>query len=184
MTVELLVLIASGAVGATAGRFLKLPMWPITGALLGSAVANIIQASAVTMPFELSFFAQVLVGTAVGASVLPGFVKQLGTLILPAIVVVLTLVVAGVGSAVIMSYFHLVGPSESLLGMVPGGVGEMVAASSALDADSALVAGIHVIRLLITLWMLPFLVRWALSWKRPGEPGEGPRPDEPEPSSP
>ena len=170
MSIQLLVLIASGAVGAAIGRLLKLPMWPITGALLGSAVANMIQTSAVTMPFGLSFFAQVLVGTAVGASVLPGFLKALGALILPAVVVVLTLVVAGVSSAIVMSYFHLIGPAESLLGMVPGGVGEMVAASSALGADSALVAGIHVIRLLITLWTLPLLVRWASRWKRPGAP--------------
>ena len=170
MSIQLLVLIASGTAGAAIGRLLKLPMWPITGALLGSAVANMIQSSAVTMPFGLSFFAQVLVGTAVGASVLPGFLKALGALILPAVVVVLALVVAGVSSAIVMSYFHLIDPAESLLGMVPGGVGEMVAASSALGADSALVAGIHVIRLLITLWTLPFLVRWASRWKRPGAP--------------
>lgn len=167
MTIELLILIASGAVGAAIGGLLKLPMWPITGAMLGSAAANLILASTVTMPTALSFFAQVLVGTAVGASVLPGFFKQLGKLILPALVVVVTLVAAGISSALVMSYFELIGPAESLLGMVPGGVGEMVAASSALGADSALVAGIHVIRLLLTLWMLPLLVRWALTWKRP-----------------
>ena len=45
----------------------------------------------------------------------------------------------------------------------------MVAASSALGADSALVAGIHLVRLLLTLWMLPLLVRWAMTWKRPGQ---------------
>jgi membrane AbrB-like protein len=167
MSVELLVLAISGVVGATLGRLVRLPMWPITGALLGSAVATVLLATTVVMPAGLSFFAQVLVGTAVGASVLPGFVKQLGKLILPAVVVVLTLVMAGISCALVMSRFELVPPSEALLGLVPGGVGEMVAASSALGADSALVAGIHVIRLLISLWTVPLLVRWASGWKRP-----------------
>lgn len=166
---ELLILIVSGAVGAALAGLLKLPMWPITGAILGSATANLLLDTATVMPLGLSFFAQVLVGTAVGASVLPGFVKQLGALILPAVIVVLSLVVLAVSAAVLLSYLGLIAPSESVLGMIPGGVGEMVAASSALGADSALVAGIHLIRLLLLIWTLPLLLRWAVRWKRPGE---------------
>lgn len=169
MTVDLLVLLGSGAVGAVLGGLARLPMWPITGALIGSAVANVLLATTVTMPGALSFFAQVLVGTAVGASVLPGFLRQLRTLILPAMAVTATLVAAGLSAAVLMSVLGLVGPRESLLGMIPGGVGEMVAASAALGADSALVAGMHVVRLLITLWMLPLLVRWAMTWRGPSQ---------------
>lgn len=179
VTIELVVLLASGAVGAALGALLRLPMWPITGALLGSAVANVLLATTVTMPAGLSFFAQVLVGTAVGASVLPGFVKQLSRLILPAVAVTLTLVTAGLSAAAVMSALGLVGPQEALLGMIPGGVGEMVAASAALGADSALVAGMHVIRLLLSLWMLPLLVRWASSWRRPGAPDAPDAPDAP-----
>ena len=33
MTVELLILLASGALGAAIACLLKLPMWPITGAI-------------------------------------------------------------------------------------------------------------------------------------------------------
>jgi membrane AbrB-like protein len=170
VTADLLILLASGAVGAVLGALVRLPMWPITGALLGSAVANVLLATTVTMPAGLSFFAQVLVGTAVGASVLPGFLTQLRTLLLPALAVTVTLVAAGLSAAMLMSGLGLVGARESLLGMIPGGVGEMVAASAALGADSALVAGMHVIRLLVTLWMLPVLVRWAMSWRRPEGP--------------
>lgn len=170
---ELLILIASGALGAALAGMIKLPMWPITGAILGSATANLLLSAEVDMPGWLSFIAQVLVGTAVGASVLPGFVKQVGKLLVPAIVVVLSLVVLAVSASVLLSYLGLIAPSESLLGMIPGGVGEMVAASAALGADSALVAGVHLIRLLLIIWTLPLLVRWASGWKRPGET-EGP----------
>jgi len=172
VNLHLLVLLIAGAAGAGVGRLLRLPMWPITGALLGSALANVLQGDAVTMPAPLSFVAQVLVGTAVGASVLPGFFAMLGRLIVPAAIVALALVATGVSCGLVLSSLGLMGRPESLLGMVPGGVGEMVAASSVVGADSALVAGIHVVRLLVTLWILPLLVRWALTWKRSGGSGE------------
>ena len=172
MTVELLILLASGALGAAIACLLKLPMWPITGAILGSAAANLIMRADTAMPVELSFVAQVLVGTAVGASVLPGFIKQVGRLIVPAVVVVLSLVLLAISSAVLLSALGLIAPSEAVLGMIPGGVGEMVAASAALGIDSALVAGVHLIRLLLIIWTLPLLVRWALTWQRPDDPDE------------
>lgn len=169
MLLELSVLLISGAVGAALGCILRLPMWPITGSLLGSAAANVAMAASITMPFTLSFAAQVLVGTAVGASVLPGFARQVGRLILPALVVVTVLVATGISAALVMIHVGLLGPAEALLGMVPGGVGEMVAAASALSADSALVAGIHLVRVLMMLWTLPLLIRWASTWERPEE---------------
>lgn len=54
--------------------------------------------------------------------------------------------------------------------MVPGGVGEMVAPATALDADSAVVAGMHVVRLLVVVSVTPLLVRWAGRWQDPPEP--------------
>ena len=160
-------LILSGVLGAALGRLLRLPMWPITGALVGSAIMHVLLHSTVLLPSGVGFVAQVLVGTAVGAAVLPGFARQVGRLILPVVIVVFTLVAAGISSAALMSYFNVLHASEAFLGLVPGGVGEMVAAASTIGADSALVAGIHVVRLLISLWMLPVMVLWARNWKRP-----------------
>lgn len=176
---ELLILLACGVAGAALAALIKLPMWPITGAILGSATANLVLAADTSMPFELSFVAQALVGTAVGASVQAGFIKQIGRLIVPAVVVVLSLLVVAISTAVLLAYLGLIDPGESVLGMIPGGVGEMVAASSALGADSALVAGVHLIRLLLIVWTLPVVLRWASTWKRPGEadlPGDDGKP--------
>lgn len=170
MSTALLVLVASGALGAVVGRLLSLPMWPIAGALLGAALANVLYDHPVTMPREFTFTASVLVGTAVGSSVLPGFAREVRRLVVPAVAVVCALVAVGLGCAAALSYWNLVNPRESLLGMVPGGVGEMVAAASALGADSAQVAGLHIIRLLITLWTLPLLVHFASRWADPGGP--------------
>lgn len=170
---ELIALLASGGLGAIAGYLLRLPMWPITGALLGAAVVNVVLQSNTVLPAGLAFVAQVLVGTAVGATVLPGFVKQVRHMLLPVLVVVLALVGAGLSFAAILTVVGSLGAPEAFLGLVPGGVGEMVSAAAGVGADSALIAGIHVARLLISLWTLPLLIRWASRWSRrqPREPG-------------
>ncbi|OEV30742.1 hypothetical protein AN219_09050, partial [Streptomyces nanshensis] len=55
----------------------------------------------------------------------------------------------------------VLGPAPALLGSIPGGVGEMVSAAAGLGADSGLVAGMHLIRLVVVLSALPLLLRWA-----------------------
>lgn len=167
---ELLILIGCGTAGAAIASLLKMPMWAITGSILGSAAGNLVMAAHTTMPILLTFTAQVLIGTAVGASVQPGLARQLGKVIVPAVVVVASVVVVAVSGAALLVYLHLAGPVDAVLGMLPGGVGEMVAASASIGGDSALVAGIHLVRLLLVIWTLPLLVRWASRWKRPGKP--------------
>jgi uncharacterized membrane protein AbrB (regulator of aidB expression) len=49
---------------------------------------------------------------------------------------------------------------EAVFGMVPGGVGEMVAAVASMGGDSALVAGIHLVRLLVVVSVMGQLARW------------------------
>ncbi|MFI7481585.1 AbrB family transcriptional regulator [Kocuria sp. M1R5S2] len=166
MTLELLAVLAGGMAGAAAGRLVRLPMWPVTGAILGSAAATMVFSVSATVPHGLGFTAQVLVGTAVGAAVLPGFRRELRRLLAPAVIVTSLLVSVGIGGAWVVIACGLLEPSAALLGMVPGGVGEMVAASAALRADSALVAGLHIVRLLLSLWTLPVLIRWASGWTR------------------
>ena len=160
----LLVVVLGGAAGAAAARALRLPMWPLTGALVGSAAVHLATSSSVQIPNTLSVGAQVLVGTAVGATVAPDLLRQFRTVLVPGVLAVLALIGVGVGCGLAMGAAGVLDPTVAAFGMVPGGVGEMVAAAQALKADSALVAGLHVVRLLVVLWSLPLLVRW-VTWR-------------------
>ena len=160
MTGELALLLLGGAVGAGVARILRLPMWPLTGALVGAAAVHIVTSSSVQIPDTWSVGAQVLVGTAVGGTVAPDMLRQFHAVLVPGVVAVVALIGVGVGCGLAMGAAGVLDPTVAALGMVPGGVGEMVAAAQALQADSALVAGLHVVRLLVVLWSLPLLVRW------------------------
>lgn len=168
-------LLLGGGLGAAAGRLVRLPMWPLTGALIGGAVVHIAAGGQLSVPTWWSTSAQVLVGAAVGATIVPGIGRQFRAVLLPGLVAVTSIIGVGVVCGLLIATTGRVDSVVAVFGMVPGGVGEMVAAATALNADSAVVAGMHVVRLLAVLSVLPVLVRvarWLARGQGPGGPTE------------
>ena len=164
--------------GAAAAKLIRLPVWPLTGSIIGAAVVHLLAGGVWSVPRWWTVLAQVLVGTAVGAGVGRQVFKDFRRVALPGTLAVVAIVAVGVGSGVLMAVAGLADPDTAVLGMVPGGVGEMVAAAAALGADSPLVAAMHLARLLAILSVLPLLVRW-MRRRRPRADGgdDGAPPD-------
>jgi hypothetical protein len=158
---EVVAILAAGTAAAAIFRRLRLPMWPITGGLVGATVAHLLIGGVTVMPGFFSPVAQVLVGAAIGASIGPSIFREFGTFLTPGLIAVVLVVGGGVALGFGLHVLGLLPLAEAVLGMVPGGVGEMVAAAISLDVDSAVVAGIHLVRLLVVMWTLPLLVRFA-----------------------
>jgi len=156
----LLALLAGGAAGAAVGRLVRLPLWPLTGALVGAAVVHISIGGGVVFPAWLVFVAQVLVGSTVGARLGPTVLSEFRSVMVPGLVAVLVTVIVGIGLGVVLWVTNGLGIVEAVFGMVPGGVGEMVAAVASIDGDSALVAGMHLVRLFVVVTVMGSLVRW------------------------
>jgi uncharacterized protein len=158
--VVLVGLLAGGSAGAFAGRLLRFPMWPLTGALVGAAAVHLAIGGGAVLPTWCVFVAQVLVGSAVGASLGPTVLREFRQVMVPGLAAVLVTVAAGVGLGAALWSANGLGPVEAIFGMVPGGVGEMVAAVASIGGDSALVAGMHIVRLLVVVTVIGALVRW------------------------
>lgn len=156
----LLGVFVSGAIGAAAGRLLRLPMWALTGAILGSAAFQLTVGGGGGLPWWWTFVAQVAVGSAVGSRLGPSVLQDFRAILVPGVTAVLVIIPAGIGVGLAIWATGRAGLVESVFGMVPGGVGEMVAAVAGLGGDSALVAGMHFVRLLVVLTALHFAVRW------------------------
>lgn len=163
MSASLLAVVAGGLVGAFLASRLRLPFWPLTGAIVGAALAHLMVGDDVSFPRWWSITAQVLVGAAVGSAVTPGILRDFRMILAPGTLAVVSIIGAGIGFGLVIAELGLADRVTAVFGMVPGGVGEMVAAATVSHADPALVAGMHVVRLLVVLFSLPLLVglvRW------------------------
>lgn len=155
----LLLLVISAGAGAWLGRRLRLPMWPLTGAILGGAVLSLLWADPIDVPGGWRIAAQVLVGTAVGAAIEEGVLREFLGVVVPGALAVVSIIGIGVAAGLLIGGTGRLDHVSAVLGMVPGGVGEMVASATALHADVPVVAGMHVVRLVISLAALPLMIR-------------------------
>jgi hypothetical protein len=114
-----------------------------------------------TPPGSWSVAGQLLVGSAVGSMVGKNFFASVRSVSGPGAAVVLPIIAVGAGAGVLLAVTGVLEPTPAVLGSVPGGVGEMVAATAGLGGNSGLVAGMHLIRLVVVLLTLPWLLRWA-----------------------
>jgi membrane AbrB-like protein len=158
--VVLLGLLSGASVGAALGRLARLPMWPLTGALIGAGAVHLAVGGGVALPAWLIFVAQVLVGSTLGARLGPTALREFRDVMAPGMVAVLATVLAGIALGLALWSTNGLGLVEAVFGMVPGGVGEMVAAVASMGGDSALVAGIHLVRLLVVVSVMGQLARW------------------------
>ncbi|MPV37811.1 AbrB family transcriptional regulator [Georgenia subflava] len=170
---EVLAVLGGGTVCALLFRRVRIPMWPITGGLVGGAAVHLVIGGTTVMPAFVSPAAQVMVGAAIGATIGPAIFRDFAKFLTPGTLAVVLVVGAGVALGFGLAATGLLPVGEAVLGMVPGGVGEMVAAAISLDMDAAVVAGMHLVRLLVVLWTMPLLIRFAgrLGGPRTSDPG-------------
>jgi uncharacterized protein len=163
---HLLLLLSLGAAGAAFAWAVHLPMWPITGAILGAATVHLVGLGALSTPPWLSLAGQLLVGCAVGSAVGRNLFRTFARVTAPGAVVVAALVGTGLAIGAVIAVTGLAERSVAVLGSIPAGVGEMVAVAAGLGADSALVAAMHMVRLFAVLLTVPLLLRWSRRWRR------------------
>jgi membrane AbrB-like protein len=159
-TGTLIALLVAGAAGALLGRLFHLPVWPMTGAIAGAAALQMTGLIAGSVPAWWGVVAQVVVGSVVGSRVNRGVLDGLLASLAPSALAVIAIIGTGIGLGLVIAHLGFLDRVEALLGMVPGGIGEMVAASTALGGDSSVVAGMHLIRLVIVFAALPAVVVW------------------------
>lgn len=156
----LLAVMAGSASAALIFRWCRIPLWPITGGLVGAAAINLGFGLAVQVPELIVLLAQLLVGTAIGATIAPDTFRQFKRFLAPGTLAVGAVLGAGLLFGWAFAALGILDPAEAMLSLMPGGVGEMVTAGVALGFDGAVIIGAHMVRLFTVLLSLP-LVLWA-----------------------
>lgn len=154
-----LLAVMSGSAGAALlFRWFRMPLWPLTGGLVGAAAVNLGFGLAVQVPNLVVLLAQLLVGTAIGATIAPDTFRQFRKFLAPGVLAVGAVLAAGLLFGWAFAALGILEPAESMLSLMPGGVAEMVTAGVALGFDGAVIIGAHMVRLFTVLLSLPLVL--------------------------
>ncbi|GFZ90575.1 AbrB family transcriptional regulator [Nesterenkonia alkaliphila] len=176
-TLLLVAVMAGSVLAALLFRWAKLPLWPLTGGLVGAAAVNLSFGLAVEVPGVVALLAQLVIGAAIGASIGPEIFRHFARIVAPGTLAVVVVLGAGLAFGWLFAALGLLEPAESVFSLMPGGVAEMVAAAVALGYDGAVVIGAHIVRLFTVIWSVPLFL-WAAEkiYRRWIQPPETPGP--------
>lgn len=157
---DIVLLLASAALGMWLGGLLRLPAPGLLGGMVVSAVGHAAGLIEGAPPVVVIALAQLVIGCSVGCrftgfrlhDVLATMLAGLG----------LTFVMAVVSFLVAVVIHLLTGaePMLLLLALMPGGVAEMSVIALALGMDPAFVAAHHIVRITIIVALAPLAFRW------------------------
>ena len=161
----LVMLLGLAGAGAGIGRMLRLPMWPVTGSILGAATAPLVGLGGVVNaqrhPVQrwVRTAGLVLIGCVSAARLDGESLEILGRIVLPVLAAVVLLLVLNAVLARWLILRHGLDPTTAVLACAPGGLSELSVLAVKERADVATVTVIHLVRvLLVVLVALPALV--------------------------
>lgn len=170
---ELAILGGCAVIGYFLGRALRLPGGQILGPLVVSAMAYLGGLVHGGPPANLIAVAQVVIGSAIGARFVGLNLRATARPIIVALCSVLTMLVMAAAFATVIAPWLDLPMHALLLALSPGGLAEMSLIALALNVDTAFIATMHLVRILLIVTMAPIVFR-ALGWQksnlsRPGE---------------
>ena len=148
----------------------RIPAAPLVGALLGASLVSLIpNHPTVHWPAGTRTMLEIAVGTVIGSGLTATTLQEMRHLWRPALLITLTLLVAGLVVGWWSSRLLGIKLTIGLLGAAPGGLTGMSLAGEELGVGAA-VATLHTVRLVTVLVVMPLLVR-LLTLGQGGSPG-------------
>lgn len=158
MTLNLFIAIIVALAGGLLLKKMKFPAGLMVGAMLAAGILNIFT-GIVSIPQYLKFFVQVIAGAYVGMAMDKEKVKQLKSIIKPAIVMVLGLLFINISLGVLVYFMTNMDLMTSLFSTVPGGMTDVSIISQDMGADTARTAIFQLARLIGVVTFFPLIIK-------------------------
>ena len=166
---QLLAYLIAGLGGGLLAMRTGIPAAPLAGALLGAGLLSLSgRLEVANWPVGTRTALEIAIGTVIGTSLSPNALQELRHLWKPALLITVSLVIAGLAIALLCSRLLGIDPVVALLGAAPGGISGMSLVGAEFGVGAS-VAALHAIRLITVLIVLPLVVR--LVAPQAGPPG-------------
>ena len=137
-----------------------MPAGTLVGAMLAIILFKMLTKLHWEVPRNFTFFLQIFLGIAVGASFQPGMIHVLKKIALPVVISCVVLVVTGALLALIFTRLGILDMGTAYLGTSPGAMSALIALALDSPAQPLLVVCFHFIRVIFVLLTAPLIFRW------------------------
>ena len=147
-----------GAAGVALGQVLRIPGGAFTGAMLATAIANLLNGPVAASPPWLRSAARIILGLTIGASVTTDTLHAVAGALLPVSIMVIFMMALGLITGWAINRLARMPLPTALCGAAPGALAAMVSLAEELEGDSPVVASMQLFRLIsVILFMPPFI---------------------------
>jgi uncharacterized protein len=157
----LLMSLAGALLAALVLDRLNFPAGALIGAMVAIAALKLFGDGAPNIPGIVRFGALVIVGWDLGTRFNRELINTVSNHVVALLVVVLCFLVTGWALAWMLYKFGVMDPVTAVLATSPGGLVQMGALTSEVDANAGLVVGFHLLRIVSVLLLAPLVSRFA-----------------------
>jgi membrane AbrB-like protein len=159
VTIVMSVLVALGA--ASLLHWMNFPAGALIGAMAGMAALKLGGMNVPDMPGLIRFAALLVIGWDLGTRFSRQLIASISGSIVPLVLVVTAFVVMGWFLAWMLWKLGVMDPVTAVLATSPGGLVQMGALTTEMEANTALVVGFHLLRIVTVLLSVPLVSRLA-----------------------
>ena len=159
----LLVLVVAAVLGELA-EAASVPAGVFVGAMVGAAAVRLATGAAPALPRALDDGAFVVLGASVGLLVTRETLASLRSVVLPAVLAGLLIILAGLGITFLLRALGIAPPGD-VLATSPGALSNVAAVARREGTGAVEVSLFHLVRLVMVILSLPFVGRFL---ERPG----------------
>ena len=154
-----LALLASCALGALVGRWLRLPAYMLLGPMLVSAAIHLAGLTEGKPPGVLIAAAQIVVGAALGSRFSGVRMGRIAHTLAIASALTAMLLVITMAFSLVLNWITGIPLPALVLAFAPGGLAEMSLVALALGVDAAFVSTHHIVRIVLIVSLVPLTFR-------------------------
>jgi membrane AbrB-like protein len=152
--------VAIGTLGGLVAYKLRIPAGALVGSMAAVVIAKLSGGHLAALPSEAKIATQIVVGVIIGVSIKELTWASIKSLAIPAVVICVCLMLAGVVSGLILTHLLHIDPVTAFFSSMPGGMNEMALAASDYGAHGPSVVILHFVRLVVVLCTSVPLIKW------------------------
>jgi membrane AbrB-like protein len=152
---RILLTLGVGATGMAVARLLRIPGGAFMGAFFVTALANLLKAPLGGPPKLLRTAGRSVLGLTIGATVTNETLQAIARALLPVSIMIVMLLALGLVAALLLQRWTHMPRATALCGTAPGALAAMVSLADDLGGDGAVVASMHLVRVVSILALVP-----------------------------